>query len=163
MSSLTKKEFAKKCGITTRELAVYIKREHVILTKGKIDATLPENNEFMQKKIDKGESKEIKIIVKKSPETKEEKEEFDRKVNEADKRSIENDKRSKINSRIKELEIEKTEEEIEILRAKREKLEAFLIPIDIVKQIFAQHSKSITVSFQQGGENLLIEISKKKS
>jgi len=126
------------------------------MTGKKIDDTIAENKEFLENRDDKVGKKNIEIIVKPPPATKKEREDFDRKIKEADRRT-------QLNSKIKELEISKTTEEIEILRAKREKLEAFLIPVDIVKQIFAQHSKSITVSFQQGGENLLIEVSKKKS
>lgn len=161
MSLLSKKEFAKKCGISTSQLSVYIGREKVITSGKKIDDTLAENMEFMNHRQEKGDVKEVEVIIKPPPKTIKEKKEFSDKVAQA--RLREADRRTALNSKSKELEIEKMQQEIEILRAKREKLQAFLIPTDVVKTIFAQHTKSIVVSFQQGGENLLIEISKKKS
>lgn len=155
MSSLTKKEFAKQCGLTTRELSVYISREKVILTRNKIDDTLPENVEFMESKKGKGLVKKLDIILK-PPMTKEE-----QKVIEA--RLKEQDKRSKLNTNIKERDLEKVNEEIELLKIKRLKLEGLVIPLEPIRNLMSQEFKQFVISFQQGADILIMEISKKKS
>jgi len=151
---IPRKEFAAKCGIKPRELSVYISRGNVLCSKdGKfVDDELPENLEFMAKKKDRDGA--LDIVIK--PKGKKE-------PTEAQKNRSERLSRiSEANYKKRQLETEELEEKITLLRIKKEKQHGFLIPTALVKELFSQQYRSIVITFQQGAEQLILEISKKK-
>src|SRR5690242_19771966 len=52
MRMLTKKEYAKLAGITTKDLSTYIKREKVICYGNLIDPEVPENQLFIEHRLE---------------------------------------------------------------------------------------------------------------
>lgn len=151
MALHTKKEFAELLGWNTRALAVYIKMGKVILTGDKIDDAIVENVEFIRnRQVKNGEGKRKAFNVKV----------IERKQSPEEKAQLE--KRRNLDTSLKELEVQKSAEQIALLQLKKEKLHGLVIPVDLVKMLFDQHFKSVTISFQQGADNIIVEISKKK-
>lgn len=139
--------------MNTRELAVYIKREKVFVTGDEdlIDESIPQNASFMAKRAAKV-TKEKKVKEKKA------------KVPPAEPAidpAILETKRAQheLDQRKKQLEIDKLAKENAVLGINLDKRSGLLIPTDLVKTLFAQHSKAIIASFHQGVDNLLVEIS----
>jgi len=54
MALLTRKEFARACGMEQNSVAVYLKREEIILEEGFVDTEHPKNKMFLEKRIAKG-------------------------------------------------------------------------------------------------------------
>jgi len=153
----TRKQFANILGITEQQVAVYIGRRKIIEVQDgtkrgkKIDDELPENIEFMETKRLKNEliSSELSNVP------------IDGKEAVERARAFENMRR--LNSNKKEIEIAIGNEEIELIRLKKQKILGHLIPTEIMKTLVGQLGKSIQVTFQQAGEDVLMSISKKKN
>jgi hypothetical protein len=149
----TKKEFAAMLEppMSTRQLAVHINRGEVIMTGDKIDDTIVENVEFISRRKDKKNGtghKKFDVKVESVKQSKEEKAQLQ--------------ERRKLDTTIKELEVDRLKETNELLKLKKQKIHGTVIPVDLVKMLFDQHFKSVTISFQQGVDNIIVEISKKK-
>ncbi len=159
MAFLSKKELIEKCGVSYAYLSVAIARENVILTGEFIDDTKPENADWIKKRLDAKQKKEVagpkvEENTGKSTVTEEEVKKTEQfkggdtnsssssRANYTSKYDLETD--------IKVLEAEKKREEIELLRIKREKLEGQVIPTDLCEMLFKQHTKSIMTSLEQG-------------
>lgn len=161
MALYKRKEFYQKCGVSKAYLTTYIGRGKVILTGKMIDDSLPENAYFMRVRLDKmeanGREEGSNILEKPSkPLT-------DKDVDGLEDSNLKDDKDGslyKLTLEKKQLDIERAKEDIEIARLKKEKLSGDLIPTDLVKIVFATHSKSITINFHQAVENLLSQIAK---
>ena len=165
MAFHTKKQFCVLCGIKTRELSTYVKREKVIIgANDLIDDTVPENKIFLEKKIEN-----------KNPDSK----------NEPAQPVVNNSELAplppidisnlpfdfdpekpytgkELEAILKALDIQKRKEEVDILRIKKEKQMGVVIPTALVKDIFAQQFKSVTAAFHNGADNYLMELSKLK-
>lgn len=150
MALYKRKEFYQKCGVSKAYLTTYISRGKVILNDNMIDDSIPENAYFMRVRLDKmaieGSKVESKITSNSG--------------NDEDANEDENENLHKLNLEKKKLDIERAKEDIEIARLKKEKLSGELIPTDLVKIVFATHSKSITIGFHQAVENLISQIAK---
>lgn len=166
MALYKRKEFAEKCGVKKAYLTTYIGRGKVILTGKMIDDSIPENAYFMKVRTDKiavegekgepkGPKKPSKILTEAEVQDTEGSKAEESMKDEEEKRNMYN-----LGLEKKKLDIEKVKEDIEIAKLKREKLSGELIPTDLVKIIFATHSKSITTGFHQGVENILSQIAK---
>ena len=161
MALYKRKEFYQKCGVSKAYLTTYIGRGKVILTGKMIDDYLPENAYFMKIRLDKmavkGQEEGLSVLEKPSkPLT-------DKDINGLEDSNLkENEDGSlyKLSLEKKQLDIERAKEEIEIARLKKEKLSGDLIPTDLVRIVFATHSKSITINFHQAVENILSQIAK---
>jgi hypothetical protein len=151
---VSKKDFCKVCGITSSELSVYISRGKVIPTGKNIDLSIAENSDFLEMKKERSEVKNIEVIINKPVGSDSEA---------AIERSKVLDAIRKQNSEKKNAEMEKMSEETDLIRLKKQKIMGVLIPTELVKSLFAQHNKSVVVTFQQDGEEIILEISKKKS
>lgn len=163
-------EFARKCDISDAYLTVMKKRGKVVLTEdGKIDDTDPLNRMF----VDRQKELALKRSAKKkvSDELPDEEEKRSEKPSKGQKKSkpdpnggsLSQQTLEKINldKRKREIEIEKMQRESRILSVQEQKLAGKLIPTDIVKGLFAQHFKSVIMSFNQGIEQILVEFSTK--
>ena len=145
-----RKDFAKLCGVESRELSVYIKRGKVILTRGKVDPAIAENAEFIESR--KGKDGTLSIEIK------------EKKFSAADLKNLERlEEHKQLNTDLKKLEIEELSEKISLLKIKKQTQEGFMIPTSLAKDLMAQHFRSITISFQQGADILILERSKKKN
>lgn len=58
----------------------------------------------------------------------------------------------------KKINIKKAQEDLELAIIKKEKLLGMVIPTDLVFGVFARHFKSVTDSFYQASDNMLIEL-----
>ncbi len=159
MALYERKEFCELCGIEAAYLTVNIGRKKVILTDNKIDDSKPENALFLKKRLDtlaakgtsspdkgakkEGDSKNLKAV--KGP---------DKPLDPAAQKAWD------LGLEQKALAIEKTKEEIELKKMQRQKMLGELMPTDLVKVVFATHSKSITASFKEGVENILTTVAK---
>lgn len=152
----TRKSFAKICGITEQQVAVYVSRNKIVEINKKIDDTLPENIDFMENKQAKGGATHVELKVKPRAMTAKEKDAYDLRIEEAARIR-------KLNSGLTQRKQERLTEEIELLKIKRQKIEGFFIPTDLVKMLLSQEFKQFIVSFHQGADILIMEISKKKS
>lgn len=170
MPIYTKKEFASEFKIATKDLSVYIKRGKVVAEGDTIDSGNLINSawcimrqEYLKKKEAKAgpipeispedklnnrsagqKNDQVKLKFEPSPETKQTLQE-----------SFQAD------AKLKQLNLTKTENEIAMQNEKLRKIQGESIPTDLVKNLFAQHSKSITVAFRNAADNLLMEITQK--
>lgn len=151
---VSKKDFCKVCGISSSQLSVYISRGKVIPTGKNIDISIAENSDFLEMKKERSDVKNIEVIINKPVESNSEA---------AIERARALDSIRKQNSAKKNAEMEKMSEETELIRLKKQKIMGVLIPTELVKALFTQHNKSVVVTFQQVGEEIILEITKKKS
>lgn len=167
MAVYTKKDFAKLCGIKTKDLANYIKRGKVVLNGEEIDGEVPENKYFVEKRQAfnaKKNNVELPAEEKKLNErtgekkTKEVQPKFEFPAEHAPSQS----ENYQIDTKIKKQELEKSSLQTSLLKEKLKKISGDSIPTDLVKNLIASHSKSITIAFQNGADNLLMKIAKKK-
>lgn len=63
----------------------------------------------------------------------------------------------------KQADIKLVEERTELLKKQNEKMAGESLPTEMVKALFSQHFKSVTISFKHSIEQLIIDIAKKKS
>lgn len=158
MALFSKKDFSLLCGLKTKDLAVYIKRGKVILSGDYIDDSLDANRSFVLKRKSSGKNQEVKpeepniSTPNYSSLTK-----VKSKISTEDGKGLYALEKEK-----KALDIEKTTEEIALLQIKKEKQQGIVIPTDLVKIVFTQHSKSIVSSFHSAADTFLMQIAKKK-
>jgi hypothetical protein len=156
MPVISRKEFLKICGCTTAILSSNIGRGKVVLEKDKrIDTSLPMNNDFMNKYIDKNKSSENPTVQKKkavrtSPNS----------IPEPEGRSADEVSKYNLERQGKELEIQIKEQKVIENELKIAKLQGDVIPTELVNVVFAQHFKSVTTAFHQGADNFLMIIQK---
>ena len=188
MPAYKRKEFAELCGVSDAYLTMYIKRGKVFLGDDKrIDSELPMNADFIAKSKDKKEkpssvakektvlkSVEVfeliedeveyvapKVVAKVAPIKKErQKKEPVPHFDISNDRTQEAIAKYNLDTQIKQAELEKKEQEIELNRLKIAKITGEVIPTDLIKIIFNQHSKSITTAFHQGCDNFITTIVK---
>ncbi len=166
MPYLTKGEFAEKCGIETKTLSVYIKRGKVILTTDKlIDPDHALNVQFYKHQLTLGGPDRLKKPVEGDvaadipvPDKPEKKAKAPKKESEGPDKF---DLRFDLDTTKKQAEIKKIELETQIQEQKQRKMLGQLIPTDIVRSLFAQHFKDVTISFKQAADIFLTEVSKK--
>lgn len=161
MALYSKKEFAAKCGVTTSVLAVYLKRKKIVMDGDNIDDNNPINVAFFQKHsqrhlppagTDDGGVGTVKSPAKTKTQP-------DRKA-EARKKE-QSQTLFELEKEAKQHGIEKTKEEIDRLRMQKHKLNGYLIPTDMVKTLFGQHFRAVTVSFKEGADNILVKWAKR--
>lgn len=131
MNKITQKEFAKKCGITLSELANYEERGKVILTK--------------DRKVDENEN--LNII-------------FHTRRLEIIKSKNDSGEWMSLDRKIKKVELAKKTVDTRIALIKEEKMRGEVIPTEMVKILFAQHSKNIIVEFENSLDKVLTILAK---
>ena len=175
-------DFAKHCGIESRQLSIYIKRNKVLVSDGDmIDISNDTNNAFYEKRKHKSKlAKDLPTVELKNVPTKKEKEvkqnvielendNFDSIANSdiSDNVGISNGD-EEIEESYADLEKRKVylgnkllEERIEIERVKKDKLHGLVVPTQLVGVVFTQHSKNIASEFKNGADDWIIRIEKK--
>lgn len=166
MASLTKKEFSTQCGLRTKELSVYIQRGKVIVEGEMIDDDNEINRGFRTRCLNKPK-KQVEPITKSQiipsveqstqPKNREN-EAFPRENTTVTDRAL---KKMDLDAEKKQKEIERLDQEMRLARLQEEKFLGKLIPTDMVKNLFAQHFKSVTLTFKQAADLIAIEFGKK--
>lgn len=178
MALHSKKEFAKMCGLTTGNLTVYISRKKVIASGDYINDSIEINKLFLEsrkllieKKGDtpKEERPERKLRLLRPdpglpepPKIEDPDDEFDDDEDEGSDSGLQNTMTGLTKKKM-QVEIEKKKREIALLKLREEKLNALVIPTELVKTVISQHTKSISTSFKNSLENVLTLISKQSN
>jgi hypothetical protein len=158
MATYSKREFADKCGMLSRALSVYVKRGKVVVGADEmISDSDPVNKLFMEKQLSNPKRKvSAKSNVKSTKEAKspkQSKEEQERSKKLSDRMDLDTEKQR--------MAVRKMERETFLLEMQQQKLLGKLIPTDLVKALFGQHFKSVTITFKQAVDKLLTEFAKK--
>ena len=170
MPKHTKKEFSIACGIKTKDLSNYIARGKVVLTGDKIDTDLEINKYFLEKRkeYNANKSKPETTVAVPNPEQKLNDRVAEKTIKEKQaefsfpKEHPPITRNFQLDEQIKEQSLEKERINTALQKAKLEKISGDSIPTELVKNLFVHHSKSITIAFQNGADNLLMKIAKKK-
>lgn len=159
----TKPDFCTLTGIKPKDLSIYVKRGKVVLSGDLVDDTIKENIDFIKKRA----ARMVESVSEKTTSVTEDHKNVSPNYSSIKTYIHENRHEApalgivELEKIKKVLDIDKITEEIEILRKKNEKLAGESIPTDLVKVVFAQHSKSIATSFHVAADNFLMDISKK--
>lgn len=167
-----KSQFAVLCGLTYAEVSMNTKRGKIILSGDYIDDKIKQNAEFIEKwqvkrglKVPKAAQilvpdevvlevepikappipnvqKPLAPLPRKIPNVQEP--EFHFSGNQLDKQ-------------IKEVDLERKMEELEIAKLKRQKMAGESMPTDLVKNTISVYSRSVSRSFNNAADNLLVE------
>lgn len=173
MAKYTKKEFALLCGIKTKTLSVYIGRDQVLVGDDeKIDAALEINKYFVEQRQVYNSKNKTTTETTPKPETETATTLDDRSANQQKEvqakfkfpteHAPSPSRNFQLDEQIKTQSLEKEKISSALLKAKLDKISGDTIPTELVKNLFMHHSKSITVAFQHGAENLLSKIAKLK-
>lgn len=174
MAFHSKKDFAGLCGLKTKELAVYIKRNKVVLSGDYIDDSIEVNRDFLLKY--KNRKAMRKVPISNRPEEKQDKpkspppniqdpeyqpdDDFNITNDEGDEGSADPSKSMyTLNKKRLKVEIAKKTRETEILKLREQKIKGEIVPIDIIKNLFSLHTQSIISAQKDGIEELLINLS----
>lgn len=186
MALYKKKEFAQRCGLTGGNLSNYITRGHVLLSGDYIDDEIEKNQSFYKKWKEKMEGRQIEVeqLTERVREKSDEDEHEEIKVPKIPNVQKAIDPRTKppkivppkivppkgekdssyfdLDKERKMLDIQKQKLDIEKAQMALLKAHGQVIPTDLIKNLLAVHSKSITVAFKNACESIIIEFSKKK-
>lgn len=155
MAIYTRSDFAKECGVSEAYIGVYIGRGKVVLTSdGQVDSKQRDNFDFLRKQLDKKKDKQVKETVISAHIS----------TNTAKNNVLEQEEVDgyDLSMRKKAIDIEKVEVDVRLAKLKEEKLRGELIPVEIVKGLFLQHSQSILTEFKNSVENFITVIAKRK-
>ena len=131
MNKITQKEFANKCGITLSALANYEERGKVKMTK--------------DRKVDENEN--LNIL-------------FYKRRLEIIKSKNDSGEWMSLDRKIKKVELAKKTVDTRIALIKEEKMRGEVIPTEMVKILFAQHSKNTIVEFENSLDKVLTILAK---
>jgi hypothetical protein len=161
-----KARFADLCGIEKNKLAVYIKRGKVICSGDLIDDSLAINQEFIEKWQVKTGLREQEITVKepieqlkikpKAPNVQKPLAPLPRKIPNVQEPEF-HFSGNQLDKQIKEVDLERKMEELEIAKLKRQKMAGESMPTDLVKNTISVYSRSVSRSFNNAADNLLVE------
>jgi hypothetical protein len=161
MALLSKKEFGEKCGIPTKDLSNYIKRNKVILTDDRIDEDNAMNAAFLAKCLKKVKVKPVPQVDVTLPVIDVEAAAPREKKPKGGKAKDKYDERFDLDTEKKKAEIAKLDRERQIAEVKHEKMLGKLIPTEVTKSLFIQTIKNYTVSFKQAADKLIQEFAKR--
>jgi hypothetical protein len=149
------------------KIGMWVKRGSIIEKDGLIDDTDPQNLYWIKKQ----QEKEPKESIKQDPQ-KEVPDSVDKPpVAVADHKQkkikagapVKDITKYDLEVEFKELSIEKLKVDTRLQELKEDKIRGEVIPIEIVKTVFAQHSQNIITEFKNSVENILTIFAKKKS
>jgi len=161
MALHTKSDFAKLCGMRTSNLTNYVKRGKVVLNgNDEVDDGLDINRDFLSRHQSKQEikqpdpSQETRLrMIRPDPGTPETEEDDDDTPPPADEDNAATLYKQKLKA-----DIDKKHREIALLKLREEKLTGEIVPIEQVKDLFAQHSKAGAVVVKNTIDNILTRI-----
>lgn len=183
MALYSSAEFARKCGISDAYLTMMKKRGKVVLNEQKmVDDTNPLNQIFLENQKELAVKRALKVkkseesvdVLLEEQESKPEVVDLRKKPKNGNgkKKEVKNGSASahlaqetleklSLDRKKREIEIEKMQRETHLLSLQQDKLAGKLIPTDMVKGLFAQHFKSVVMTFKQGIDQIVTEFSKK--
>jgi hypothetical protein len=159
MAKLSRKDFCKKYGLAAGTLRQHLLRGKVVEVNGIIDESSSLNKQYIANYSDPNHKPQPSYIPPKKEKVEKVKSEPSVEENEIDLTPPEYVKSMKS---VEALRAEKLQEEIDKLRLQNEKQRGELVPVELIKPVFIQFSKSVTTAFQNEAENILIEIGHKK-
>jgi hypothetical protein len=155
MAFLTKKEFAERCGMNTKNLAVYKKNGKVVYTDdGRLNDQIEPNKSFLetysQKALAKKGVKELRLIRPPRPEEMEEGFiEAERKIaEEKDEDLKESLSYAALQKKKLEEQVEKLKNENRKLKLGNEKVVGNYVPTDQVRLILIQFGEAIHLAWE---------------
>lgn len=174
MARFKKKEFYEHCGVSRSYFHQYVKRGKIFVSQdGMVDTSLPMNQKFMDERVKNAKNVPVEIVpvvsaaaqkvapvVKSKKMTKADALRLQREEEREARTAEEATQRYNLERQIKEAELEKKEQDIELNKLKIAKLSGEVIPTSLVKDVFAQHFKSVTTAFHQGCDNFIMTIAK---
>jgi len=170
MAKYSKKELRSFLSIQANYLNSYISKGSVIVNENnEIDDRVPENADFIKRMLDRKKQKERKEKAEKGVKDGNEVAKDNVKVDanlenryseranelqdEIKNQKFSTDLEGKTAYELKQIkekrEIEYKETQIALNEIKRQKLEAELVPTDLIRSLFARNAKSITTAFHQ--------------
>ena len=168
MAIITRKAFADKCCVPSNQLSVLLKRGQVVADGGMVDTNHPNNVAYYNNREAKGlltkkTTSAKKGAAKRSPLSKKAiKTELADDTEEESEDDVPGEWNGKgvmplaHSERIYKHELAmKTRTEKELSQLKVEKLNAMLIPTDLVKMLFLNFSKSVAKSVQEQMQNFM--------
>ncbi len=160
---LTRQEFADKYDVNVRSLSVYVKRHKLIerADGGGIDTDDPINALFISKHKARPKREGEPVAIADTPASEVKKQPGKKGENKSKKDEEQSRNRFDIETKKKQMEISRIESAIAIEELKMRKLKGQMIPTDMVRQLFQRHFKSVTNSFKNGVDKLIVEFSKR--
>jgi hypothetical protein len=175
-----KARFADLCGIQRNKLAVYIKRGKVVCSGDVIDDSHPVNREFIEKwqhksglVEEKSDAVEVDAntvtgttdavsavanpFVGRIPKIEPPKPRPAPKSPNIQPPSEFMYAGNQLDAQIKSVELERKLEDLEIAKLKRQKMAGESMPTDLVKNTISVYSRSVSRSFNNAADNLLVE------
>lgn len=168
MALIDRVEFCKTYEISAAYLKVNIDRKKIILTGNVIDSKLPENSDWIKKRVAKLEEEARQAGEKGTntstsiQETKASDQKSTVKITTTPRSTNNGPSKYDKEEDLLELEIESQKLKNEQLRLKNEKLTGEMIPTELVRNLFIHHTKSIITEFKNGGELLIKILASKK-
>lgn len=167
MPLYTRKDFAAKCGVPVANVNVYVGRKKITLTGKLIDDSLPENDYFYQNCLrNKGtdQIEEVKDVPDAEP-VMPAHNNFTKTstFSQKETKKVESSAHFQLDHKLKQAELEKKEVDTRIAKLKEDKLKGRVLPTDLFKMVFSQHTKSIIHEFNNSVDKMLVRIVKKKN
>jgi hypothetical protein len=171
-----RKKFAELCGVSQPYLNNYIKRGKVILSGDYVDDEIPQNIDFYKSRKPKNESGSLlegniieKLIKQAEQELsliepkKEGGNQHTKKIPEVKQpENKESGGLYNIDVKLKLQQLSKLEVDTRIQELKEKKLIGDVIPTDLVKVVFVQHSQSILTEFKNSVDDIITILAKSK-
>jgi hypothetical protein len=180
MAFYLRSQFAELCGLSKAEVSMNIKRGKIILSGDYVDDSIRSNAEFIEKwQIKRG----LKIVSAKEPEPVAVLKSTSEPIPDAVPAPLPNRipkieppkprpapkspniqppnefmyAGNQIDAQIKTVELERKLEDLEIAKLKRQKMAGESMPTDLVKNTISVYSRSVSRSFNNAADNLLVE------
>jgi hypothetical protein len=180
MAFYLRSQFAELCGVSKAEVSMNIKRGKIILSGDYVDDSIRSNAEFIEKwQIKRG----LKIVSAKEPEPVAVLKPTSEPIPEAVPAPLPNRipkieppkprpapkspniqppnefmyAGNQLDAQIKSVELERKLEDLEIAKLKRQKMAGESMPTDLVKNTISVYSRSVSRSFNNAADNLLVE------
>jgi hypothetical protein len=180
MAFYLRSQFAELCGLSKAEVSMNIKRGKIILSGDYVDDSIRSNAEFIEKwQIKRG----LKIVSAKEPEPVAVLKPTSEPIPEAVPAPLPNRipkieppkprpapkspniqppnefmyAGNQLDAQIKSVELERKLEDLEIAKLKRQKMAGESMPTDLVKNTISVYSRSVSRSFNNAADNLLVE------
>lgn len=159
MALLTRKEFLAKCGIPSKDLSIYIRREKVIMVDDLFDDNNPINALFLSKQASKPkkEVKEAENAV--APPSGDKPVKASTPKAKGNRKPDKYDERFDLDTEKKRAEIKKIERETQLADMKHEKMVGKVMPTDAIKSLFIHTIKNFTISFKQAADKIVQDYS----
>lgn len=165
MGFLTKKEVIAKTGKDATFINRYAKRGHLIFSVNEsgqslLDDTFPLNSAFLEKWKKKDTDEVIVTNTSNVPKTAPNVKTIKQKP--AETGSIKMDPQKvaayDLAQQTKAIELEKVQLEVEQLKFKNAKLHGEIIPVELVTNIFSQHTKAVVTEYRNSLDKMITQI-----